>query len=146
MRQEDLPKANATCVICGNKYYRCEKCIKLGSQGVHSWKLFCCASKCYLQYCTFESYKKGLLTKEQAKEELKNIDPVRPVYSESKYKVVFDEIMKPAIRKFRANILKAEEAVQENQEVDEIKPIEIETVEADTTTVVVEEKEDNAEE
>ena len=114
MRQEDLPKANATCVICGMKYYRCEKCIKLGSQGVHSWKLFCCASKCYLQYCTFESYKKGLLTKEQAKEELKNIDSMRPVHAESKYREVFNEIMKPAPRKRWFENKVEEEAVVEN--------------------------------
>lgn len=103
MRQEDLPKANATCVICGNRYYRCEKCIKLGSQGIYPWKLFCDTSKCYQLYSAFESYKKNVLTKEQAKEEILNLDGKAILSNDSKYKDVFNEIMKPAVKKFKPN-------------------------------------------
>lgn len=73
MRQEDLPKANANCQICGTPYYRCEKCIKLGQQGVMSWRLFCDTSRCYSIYSILEAYKKNLETKESAKKELSNI-------------------------------------------------------------------------
>lgn len=72
MRQEDLPKANATCVICGNRYYRCEKCIKLGSQGISPWKLFCDTSKCYMLYSTLEAYSNSLIGKKEARAEIES--------------------------------------------------------------------------
>lgn len=50
MRQEDLPKANATCEVCGRKYYVCRPCIELRDRGTFGYRLVCCSLECYKVY------------------------------------------------------------------------------------------------
>lgn len=74
--QSDLPKANAQCVICGRKYYVCEKCVKMHYNGIESWRLFCDSPKCYEAYIILQDYNHGRETKEATLERLAdyNID------------------------------------------------------------------------
>lgn len=127
MRQEDLPKANATCVICGNRYYRCEKCIKLGAQGIYPWKLFCDTSKCYMLYSTLEAYSNGLIGKKEARAEIESNGGKEILSKDSKYVKVFNEILvvqkkivpeKPIVQKV-AEVIKEEAAIQATSKEEE---------------------------
>lgn len=63
MRQELLPKANATCKVCGNPYYVCKRCIELRDKGIYGWKLYCDTPQCYQIMIAVENYKNGGLSK-----------------------------------------------------------------------------------
>lgn len=91
MRQEDLPKANANCVVCGKPYYRCESCIKLRNQGIVSWRLYCDTSMCFNVYSIFESYKRGIKTKEDIRRIISENDSIPNLTEE--YKNILNEIL-----------------------------------------------------
>ena len=38
INRKDLPEANATCKTCGRKYRLCNRCLKLRSMGIESWR------------------------------------------------------------------------------------------------------------
>lgn len=95
MRQEDLPKANANCVVCGKPYYRCERCIKLGRQGVMSWRLYCDTSSCYLIYSSIDAYKKGIDKKEDVRKflsENNNIPNLTEEYQSILNEILFEKV------------------------------------------------------
>lgn len=50
MLQNDLPKANATCEVCGRPYYVCKPCIENRDKGIFGYKLVCCSHDCYKIY------------------------------------------------------------------------------------------------
>ena len=68
MRQELLPKANATCKLCGNAYYVCRRCIELRDKGIYAWKLDCDTPQCYQIYNAVNAFKADKMTKNDAKE------------------------------------------------------------------------------
>ena len=68
MRQELLPKANATCKICGNPYYVCKRCIELRDKDIYVWKLDCDTPQCFQILTAANEYKNNTITKSQAKE------------------------------------------------------------------------------
>jgi len=66
LRQELLPKANATCKVCGNPYYVCTNCLKYRDRGIYGWKLVADTPQCYQMYMVMNQYKEGTATKEDA--------------------------------------------------------------------------------
>ena len=59
MNRENAPKPNAECVICGNKYYRCARCIELKNRGIEAWKLHCDTMECFAVHTLIENARKG---------------------------------------------------------------------------------------
>lgn len=68
MNREDLPKANAECVICGRKYYRCARCIELRNRGIEAWKLKCDSMECFGVHVLLENAKRGNFDENSLKE------------------------------------------------------------------------------
>ena len=94
MKQQDLPKANANCAICGKPYYRCERCIKLGMQGLQHWKLHCDTPNCYQIYFVLENYKAGHLDAEQAILELNSLNAdIASMVVSDKYRAIYDDVV-----------------------------------------------------
>ena len=85
-------KRNATCPICGKRYYKCLSCKeKMKSQ---PWKEYTCTSSHYQVYQVLRGYNFGIYTKEEAKSRLQNIDlSDLNSFQESKKKII-KEIMK----------------------------------------------------
>ena len=93
MRQEDLPKANAKCVICGNPYYMCKKCIELRDRGIYGWKLYCDGVQCYQMKIVLDDYMEKRISKSEAVKQIDSIVfyPERPNVVGT-YKEAMDEI------------------------------------------------------
>lgn len=93
MRQEDLPKANAKCVICGNPYYMCKKCIELRDRGIYGWKLYCDGVQCYQMKIVLDDYIEKRISKSEAVAQMDSIVfyPERPSVIGA-YKDAMDEI------------------------------------------------------
>lgn len=68
MNRENFPKPNATCVICGRKYYRCSRCIELRNMGIEAWKLKCDTFNCFSVHCLLENANKGNFDEDMFKE------------------------------------------------------------------------------
>lgn len=117
MRQEDMPKANATCVICGKKYFKCEKCIRLHAQGTQPWKMYCDKDRCYVLYCLLEWYANKTYTKEEALRELTELGYIdgNLLCEDSKYKKIYDEIVQEPVKQDAKAAMKkvVEEKVEE---------------------------------
>lgn len=47
INRKDLPEANTTCKTCGRKYRLCNRCLKLRSMGIESWREYCDCIECY---------------------------------------------------------------------------------------------------
>lgn len=93
MLQEKLPKANAQCVVCGQPYYRCEKCIKLGSQGIFTWKLVTDTPQCFQIKSILDSYEAGLASEDDVRSAMESIS----VHSDipmfvSPYKEIYEKV------------------------------------------------------
>ena len=65
-------KYNATCSICGNKYYACFSCKE--SMNLQPWKLHCCSVDCYKTFQTVRGFSTGVYSKDEFKSKLKNLD------------------------------------------------------------------------
>ena len=65
-------KNNATCSICGSKYYACFSCKE--AMSLHPWKIHCCSSNCYKVYQAVRGLSTEVYTKDEFKSQLKNID------------------------------------------------------------------------
>ena len=63
---------NATCSICGRKYYACFSCKE--AMDLHPWKLHCCSVDCYKAFQTIRGFSTGVYNKEEFKSKLKNLD------------------------------------------------------------------------
>lgn len=85
-------KNNATCPICGKRYYKCLSCkSKMKAQ---PWKEYTCTSSHYQVYQVLRGYNFGIYTKEEAKSRLQNIDlSDLNNFKESKKKII-NEIIK----------------------------------------------------
>lgn len=58
--------ANLTkCAICNNTYSYCPNC-----SNTHAWKFFTDTHECYQIFITLKEYKKGLISKAEAKKRL----------------------------------------------------------------------------
>ena len=93
MRYDQLPKANANCVVCGAPYYRCRKCIELRDRGIYGWKLFCDGTQCYQVKITLDEYAEDKTKKAEIREAIDNIDfyPEKPEFI-SPYKELMEEV------------------------------------------------------
>lgn len=65
-------KNNATCSICGKKYYACFSCKE--AMNLHPWKLHCCSVDCYKTFQTVRGFSTGVYSKDEFKSKLKNLD------------------------------------------------------------------------
>ena len=65
-------KNNATCSICGEKYYACFSCKE--AMNLHPWKLHCCSVDCYKTFQTVRGFSTGVYSKDEFKSKLKNLD------------------------------------------------------------------------
>lgn len=50
INRKDLPEPNTTCQTCGHKYYVCNKCLKLRTSGIETWRQYCDCIECYQLY------------------------------------------------------------------------------------------------
>lgn len=50
INRKDLPAPNTTCQTCGHKYYVCNKCLKLRTSGIETWRQYCDCIECYQLY------------------------------------------------------------------------------------------------
>lgn len=50
MLQSQLPKANATCEVCGRRYHVCHECEKMRSAGQFAWRQVVCSVQCYQKW------------------------------------------------------------------------------------------------
>lgn len=73
MNRKDLPKANATCKICGSPYYVCKSCERIRSSGGYSWKFDCDSHECFRVFLVLKDYREGRRSKEAAKATLQEI-------------------------------------------------------------------------
>ena len=104
-------KNNATCPICGKRYYKCLSCkSKMKAQ---PWKEYTCTSSHYQVYQILRGYNFGMYTKDEAKVRLQNIDlSDLNNFQESKKKII-KEIMKEDKKAVKA-IEPIEEKIEEN--------------------------------
>lgn len=65
-------KYNATCSICGSKYYACFSCKE--TMNLQPWKLHCCSVDCYKAFQTIRGFSTGVYSKDEFKSKLKNLD------------------------------------------------------------------------
>ena len=65
-------KNNATCSICGNKYYMCLSCKDMIN--LNPWKKYTDTSEHYKIYQILHGYSTGVYNKEEAKLKLQNVD------------------------------------------------------------------------
>lgn len=73
MNRKDLPKANATCKVCGKPYYICKQCVRLQANGVYSWRLDADSEQCFKVFMVLEDFREKRMTKEMAKAALESI-------------------------------------------------------------------------
>lgn len=65
-------KLNATCSICGKKYYKCISCQSVMQAA--PWKQYTDTSEHYKIFQVIKGYNIGVYTKDEANEKLKSID------------------------------------------------------------------------
>lgn len=95
-------KTNATCKICGKKYYACLSCAD--AMKVSPYKAYTDTPDCFKVYQVLRGYSTDVYTKVEAKEKLENI------------KLMDVESFRPHIKKIVKDILKEEKAVVETVE------------------------------
>lgn len=112
MRQELLPKVNATCKLCGTAYYVCVPCLKNRDRGIYGWKLNACSQRCFQIMNALDMYKDGMIDKNRVEEVLASVTlpediiaPYNTLYSQATGKSVAPVVKEEAV----------EEPVQENQ-------------------------------
>jgi hypothetical protein len=59
---------NHECVLCGKKYHACDSCFQIKTYT--PWRTVCDTFNHYLIWGAIRSYKTGILSKEQARDEL----------------------------------------------------------------------------
>ena len=96
MRQELLPKANATCKVCGNPYYVCRRCIELRDKGIYAWKLDCDTPQCFQIMIAIQGYKDGNISKEVVLETIAESQKLSGIETyTSQYLELIEEIKTP---------------------------------------------------
>lgn len=86
-----MAKNTKHCIICGTEYNYCPNC---GSSDTYPrWMYAFHSENCVNVWAVINDYKTGVLTKEQAKDELKSLDLSKKDSFAIKYKTVIDEIM-----------------------------------------------------
>lgn len=60
INRKDLPEANTTCKTCGRKYRLCNRCLKLRSMGLESWREYCDCIECYQVYAVLSKDMKDI--------------------------------------------------------------------------------------
>lgn len=121
-------KSNATCPICGKRYYKCLSCkSKMSAQ---PWKEYTCTSSHYQVYQVLRGYNFGMYAKEEAKSRLQNIDlSDLNNFQESKQKII-KEIMKEDKK-----IAKTVEPIVEETTEDVVEIAEVSNVESSDESV-----------
>lgn len=114
-------KNNATCSICGKKYYICLSC--RDSMKANPWKMYTDTSEHYKISQIVKGFYNGVYNKDEANDRLKNVDLSG-----------LDGFL-PHIKKIIEDIIKddkeiAIEVISDNSEDDEIKTVEIEKEES----------------
>lgn len=84
-------RTNATCAICGEKYYVCNTC--RSTKQLKPWRTITDSIECYKIYMIIHNYTNGLITKEKARKMLE--DCTLPLKTQSHIKAVIDEITEP---------------------------------------------------
>lgn len=130
-------KKNATCPICGEKYYKCLSCkAKMKAQ---PWKEFTCTSSHYQVYQVLRGYNFGLYTKEEAKSKLENIDlSDLNGFQDSKKKIIKD-IMKEdkKIEKIiEPSVEEVVEVVENIETVETVEVVEVETPQSQVSSYI----------
>lgn len=74
MLQSQLPKANATCEICGRRYHVCHECEKMRSAGQFAWRQVVCSVQCYQQWLERKKNDEAMSKKEEVKIEKAKFD------------------------------------------------------------------------
>lgn len=89
------------CSVCGNTYNYCPNCAS-----THAWKYYTDTHECYQIFIAIKQYKKGLISKEEARRILENLgltlksnlDKYKPVVSAKIREILtVDEIVEPPI-------------------------------------------------
>ena len=66
----NVVEANATCRTCLTRYYRCSDCLIRRNNGMWTWKVSYCSHLCFAIGSVLDDYKKGAISKLEAKEKL----------------------------------------------------------------------------
>lgn len=106
---------NATCSICGSKYYACFSCKE--AMSLHPYKLHCCSVDCYKTYQVVRGFSTGVYNKDEFKSKLKNLNLSNlDNYREHIKALIKDALKEEELIEIEASIVKgsaAEETVVE---------------------------------
>ncbi len=84
-------KINHYCIICGKGYHACDSCMEI--REFTPWRLLADKPSCFQIYMILDKYKKNLISKDEAREQLLHHDlREKDTYKESARKLV-DEIL-----------------------------------------------------
>lgn len=114
MFQDELPKPNKTCVVCGKKYYACDHCIKNRMYGMYSYKLTCCSQECFVEYM-------NIVEAQKEAEELALKEKLEITDGHCKQESSVDNtILNKRGNKRKNNILKAKKILEKSSRKDEM--------------------------
>lgn len=104
-------KINHWCIICGKGYHACDSCDEI--QSFTPWRKLACNPEHYKLYILLKQYNANVITKEEAKSMLANIDLTGMKDFKESTKKVLDEILKEDIPVRKSSKKKAVETVIE---------------------------------
>ena len=103
---------NATCSICGSKYYACFSCKE--AMNLHPWKLHCCSVDCYKVFQTVRGFSTGVYSKDEFKSKLQNIG----LSNLENYRDHIKALIKDALKE--DEVIEAEASIVENVVIEEV--------------------------
>ena len=84
-------RINHYCIICGKGYHACDSCTEI--RELNPWRLLADKPSCFQIYTILDKYKKNLISKDEAREQLLHHDlREKDTYKESARKLI-DEIL-----------------------------------------------------
>lgn len=104
-------KINHWCIICGKGYHACDSCDEI--QSFTPWRKLACSPEHYKLYILLKQYNSNVITKEEAKSMLANIDLTGMKDFKESAKKVLDEILKEDIPVRKSSKKKTVETVVE---------------------------------
>lgn len=108
-------KINHWCIICGKGYHACDSCDEI--QSFTPWRKLADTPEHYKLYILLKQYNSKLITKDEAKSMLANIDLTGMETFKESAKVVLDEILKEDTPTRKTSRKKVVEEVADNEPI-----------------------------
>lgn len=100
------------CMVCKAMFIPCTSCDKLKvfyKDEIYQWKKVVCCSEHFFYHLPIIEYKRGMITKEEAKEQLQNaIDKYGNLDFNDNVKFIVEDILAEEITEFKEEVSKKE--------------------------------------